>query len=67
MTTPWQPDRPYNELPLLPPAVELETKTVLKQAIAASRALAELKKAVELIPKPDMLMNTLPVLEARAS
>jgi Fic family protein len=47
--------------------VELETKTVLKQAIAASRALAELKKAVELIPKPDILTNTLPVLEARAS
>ncbi len=62
-----QPDRPYNQLPPLPPAVELETKTVLKQAIAASRALAELKKSVELIPKPDMLINTLPVLEARAS
>jgi Fic family protein len=26
-----------------------------------------LKKAVELIPKPDMLINTLPLLEARAS
>jgi len=63
----WQPDRPYNELPHLPPGVELETKPVLKQAIAASRALAELNKAVELIPKPDMLINTLPVLEARAS
>jgi Fic family protein len=67
LVTHWQPDRPYNELPPLPPAVELETKTVLKKAIAASRALAELKKAVELIPKPDMLINTLPVLEARAS
>ena len=67
MTTSWQPDRPYNELPPLPPAVELETKAVLKQTIAASRALAELKKAVELIPNPDMLINTLPVLEARAS
>jgi len=67
LTIHWQPDRPYNELPPLPPAVELETKTVLKQAIAASRALAELRKAVELILKPDMLINTLPVLEARAS
>ena len=67
MATPLRPDRPYNQLPLLPPEAELETKTVLKQAIAASRALAELKKAVELIPKPDMLINTLPVLEARAS
>jgi Fic family protein len=47
--------------------VELETKAVLKQAIPASRALAELKTSVELIPKPDMLINTLPVLEARAS
>jgi hypothetical protein len=45
--------------------VELETKAVLKGAVAASRALAELKKAVELIPKPDMLINTLPVLEAQ--
>lgn len=67
MTSQWRPDRPYNELPPLPPPVELETKVVLKQCIAASRALAELKKAVELIPNPDMLINTLPVLEARAS
>ena len=67
LTVHWEPARPHNELPPLPPPVELETKTVLKQAIAASRALAELKKAVELIPKPDMLINTLPVLEARAS
>jgi len=63
----WRPDRPYNELPPLPPAVELETKVVLKQAISASRALAELKTSVDLIRKPDMLINTLPVLEAQAS
>lgn len=63
----WQPDRPYNDLPRLPPTSELETKVVLKQCIAARSALAELKKAAELIPNPAMLINTLPLLEARAS
>ena len=33
-------DNPYNDLPLLPPLVELETKAVLKRAIAANTALA---------------------------
>jgi Fic family protein len=63
----WHPDKPYNDLPRLPPAVELETKRVLKQCIGARAALAELKKAAELIPNPAMLINTLPLLEARAS
>jgi Fic family protein len=64
---PWRPDRPYNQLPLLPPAVELETKAILKQCIPARAALAELKRAAELIPNQAMLINTLPLLEARAS
>jgi len=64
---PWQPDRPWNDLPRLPPGKELETKAVLKQCVAARSALAELKKAAELIPNPAMLINTLPLLEARAS
>src|SRR5690242_10288823 len=63
----WQPGRPYNGLPLLPPGIDLETKPVLKQCVAARAALAELKQAAELIPDPAMLINTLPLLEARAS
>jgi Fic family protein len=63
----WRADRPWNALPKLPPAVELETKAVLKQCIAARAALAELKQAAALIPDPAMLVNTLPLLEARAS
>ena len=63
----WQPDRPFNDLPRLPPIAELETKPVLKQCVTARAALAELKQAAELIPNPAMLMNTLPLLEARAS
>lgn len=29
----WRPDKPYNEIPLLPPKVDLETKAILKQCI----------------------------------
>ncbi len=64
---PWCPDRPYNQLPPLPPAAELETRTILKQCISARAALAELKRGAELIPNQAMLINTLPLLEARAS
>lgn len=63
----WQPGRPYNALPRLPPSSDLETKQVLKQCVTARSALAELKQAAELIPNPAMLINTLPLLEARAS
>jgi len=64
----WHPEQPYNDLPLLPPTVELvETRAVLKQCIAARAALGELKQAAELIPNQAVLINTLPLLEARAS
>jgi len=66
-TTGWLPNKPYNDLPRLPPVIELETKPVLKQCVVARAALAELKQAAELIPNPAMLINTLPLLEARAS
>jgi hypothetical protein len=32
---PFDPDKPYNDLPLLPPKVELESKAVLRKAIRA--------------------------------
>ena len=44
--TEFDPKLPYNDLPPLPPPVELiETKEILKQCIAARVALAELKQA----------------------
>ena len=68
MTSPgWHPDHPYNALPLLPPSQEIETRAVLKRCITARAALAELKQATELIPNQDMLINTLPLLEAKDS
>jgi Fic family protein len=63
----WRPDRPFNGIPLLPPAVDLETRAILKQCISARAALAELKGAAELIPNQAVLINTLPLLEAQAS
>ncbi len=65
--TAWRPDQPYNDLPPLPPAADLETRTVLKQCIPARAALAELKQAAELIPNQGVLINALPLLEAQAS
>ncbi|TXF13762.1 protein adenylyltransferase Fic [Pelomicrobium methylotrophicum] len=64
---PFDPTKPYNELPPLPPKVELETRPVLKACIEARAALAELKQASQLLPNSAVLINTLPLLEARAS
>jgi Fic family protein len=63
----WRPDRPWNELPALPPQEELETRAVLKQCIRARAALAGLKQAARLIPNQTMLINTIPLLEAKDS
>ncbi len=64
---PFDPDQPYNDLPDLPPAADLETRVVLKACIEARSALAALKQACDLIPNPAMLINTLPLLEAKDS
>lgn len=63
----WKSDSPFNGIPLLPPATEIETRTVLKACIPARAALAELKQAAEMIPNQAMLINTLPLLESQAS
>jgi len=58
---------PYNELPLLPPGQDLETKPVLKKCIGANRALAELKGIGDQIPNQSMLINAIPLQEAKLS
>lgn len=63
----WSPERPFNDLPTLPPAVELESRAVLKACIPARAALAAMNQAAALMPNPAMLVNTLPMLEARDS
>lgn len=61
------PTVPYDELPRLPPATEIETRAVLKACIEARTALAELKQLGALIPNPTVLINAIPLLEAQAS
>ena len=64
----FDPKKPYNDLPdLPPPADQIETRDILKKCINARVALAELKQAAELIPNSTVLVNALPLLEARAS
>lgn len=65
--TPFDANSPYNDLPPLPPTAELETKACLKACIEARAALAELKQAGDLIPNQTMLINTIPLLEAKDS
>ena len=66
--TDFNPEIPYNTLPPLPPPGEqIETKQILKRCIESRVALAELKQAAELIPNSAVLVNALPLLEARAS
>lgn len=58
---------PYNALPGLPPAVDLESKPILKAAIAANRALGELKGAGKNIPNQTVLLTVLGLQEAMYS
>ena len=63
----FDPSQPYNALPELPPAADIESKTVLKACIEARAALAELKSVGALIPNQAVLINSIPLLEAQAS
>lgn len=59
--------KPYNDLPLLPPKVEFETKEVLRKTISAGRALALLNATVINLPNPTLFVDTIYLQEAKAS
>lgn len=64
----FHPEKPFADLPLLPPDMALvETRTILKACIPARTALAELKTAGQLLPDQGLLVNILPMLEAKDS
>jgi len=67
MTKGFDPRRPFNDLPALPPPVELEPRPVLKACIEARAALAELKSVAAALPNQTVLINSIPLLEAQAS
>jgi len=59
----YHPEKPYNELPSLPPKVDIESKVILKKAIGASRALSELKGAITNLKRyiPFLTVTAVPV------
>ncbi len=63
----FDPKRPHNDLPELPPKADIETRPLLKTCIEARAALAELKSLGAGIPNQAVLINSIPLLEARAS
>jgi len=63
----YNPQKPYNNLPDLPPKADIETKIILKKIIAASRALSELKGAIKNLPNPMLFIDTINLQEAQAS
>lgn len=62
----YKPEVPYNELPLLPPKINMTPKVFIK-AIAANKALAELKGLAGLIPNQAIILNSLILKEAKDS
>jgi Fic family protein len=63
----FDPEKPFNDLPDLPPAIDIETTAILKKVIAASRALSELKGAINKLPNPILFVDTINLQEAQAS
>jgi len=61
-------EKPFNDLPLLPPAKDqIETVKILHQLVKSSVALAELKGLAKILPNPTILLNAIILKEARAS
>lgn len=63
----FDPNKPYNELPILPPKAEVEKLKVLRKLASARGALGHLKGIARLIPDQKILLNTLTLEEARDS
>ena len=58
---------PYNDLPLLIPNTEIETKKILRKTISAGRALAQLNGTLLNLPNPILFLDTIYLQEAKAS
>ncbi len=61
-------NKPFNNLPLLPPDKELENDNdILKKLVSASRALSSVNVEISKLPNPLMLINTISIQEAKSS
>jgi len=65
---PYDRNKPYNHLPLLPPPDDKVISIGIMQAVnKANKALAELKGFAKKLPNQSMLVNTISLREAKAS
>lgn len=61
------PNIPWNDLPELPPSVNMESPDILKSCISTMSELARANALVKILPNEEILINTLPLQEARRS
>lgn len=60
-------DIPYNQLPDLPPDIDLNAPKILKACIKANKLLGELKGFCQTLHDPKLLINTLILQESKDS
>ena len=65
--TQFHQNTPWNDIPELPPAVEIESRDILKACISAMTELARANALVRMLPNEGVLIDTLPLQEARMS
>lgn len=58
---------PYNDLPLLPPKADIETKQILRKTISSGRVLAQLNGTLLNLPNLTLFLETIYLQEAKAS
>ena len=63
----FDPDNPWNDIPILPPAADIESPDILRACISASSELARVNALVKILPNEAVLVHTLPLQEARRS
>lgn len=63
----FNPNIPWNDLPELPPTTDLESRDILKACISAMTELSNANALVKMLPNETVLVNTLPLQEARKS
>lgn len=63
----FDPNIAWNNMPELPPPADLESRDILKACIAARAELARVNALVKMLPNEEVLVQTLPLQEARQS
>ena len=61
------PNQPFNDIPLLPFTVKLETEAILKLCIESRVRLEQLRQLGQRVPNQAVLIHMLSILEAEAS